>query len=178
VNRFADEIALGGSSVMIGDADSGDAPTCSRPPVRAMSRCAQENGEGDPGHWINMFALGLAGALAGLPRNALRCGARILEARRRRAARPTSRRCTPGSSRRRDRRWPRTRGPRARVVGAVAYQRQRGGGIRRRPRRHSVRRRPIRSRRRRKCSNGWRRRSPKVGGTLLQAEDELASSAT
>jgi len=72
VNRFADEIALGGSSVMIGDADSGDAPDVFKATgARYVALPLKKTVKAIPGSWINMFALGLAGALAGLPRNAL-----------------------------------------------------------------------------------------------------------
>ena len=67
VSRFADEIVLGPESVMIGDPDAGEAPEVFRAagaryvplPLRKMAKAI-------PGSWINMLALGLAGALAGL----------------------------------------------------------------------------------------------------------------
>jgi 2-oxoglutarate ferredoxin oxidoreductase subunit alpha len=72
VNRFADEIALGSTSVMIGDADSGEAPDVFRATgARYVALPLKKTVKAIPGSWINMFALGLAGALAGLPRGAL-----------------------------------------------------------------------------------------------------------
>ena len=72
VHRFADEIALGATSVMIGDADSGEAPDVFRATgARYVALALKKTVKAIPGSWINMFALGLAGALAGLPRDAL-----------------------------------------------------------------------------------------------------------
>ena len=39
VNRFADEIPLGATSVMIGDPDEGEAPEVFKIPARATCRC-------------------------------------------------------------------------------------------------------------------------------------------
>ena len=72
VNRFADEIPLSAGSVVIGDADEGAAPevfsrsgaTCVALPLKKMAKAI-------PGCWVNMLALGLAGGLAGLPLEAL-----------------------------------------------------------------------------------------------------------
>ncbi|MGE5669127.1 MAG: 2-oxoacid:acceptor oxidoreductase subunit alpha [Betaproteobacteria bacterium] len=77
VNRFADEIALAAGSVMIGDPDEGEAPEVFRAsgahyvplPLKKMAKAI-------PGSWINMVALGLAGALAGLPVDALEAALR------------------------------------------------------------------------------------------------------
>ncbi|MCX7241984.1 MAG: 2-oxoacid:acceptor oxidoreductase subunit alpha [Burkholderiales bacterium] len=68
VNRFADEIVLGPRSVLIGDPDEGDAPEVfkasgARYAPLSMKKMAKEI----PGSWVNMIALGLAGTLAGLP---------------------------------------------------------------------------------------------------------------
>jgi 2-oxoglutarate ferredoxin oxidoreductase subunit alpha len=67
VHRFADEIPLGNASVVIGDAGEGEVPEVFRAtgargcplPLKKMSKAI-------PGSWINMLALGLAGALSGL----------------------------------------------------------------------------------------------------------------
>ena len=72
VNRFADEIVLGPHSVLIGDPDEGDAPevfkaTGARYEPLSMKKMAKAI----PGSWVNMVALGLAGTLAGLPLQAL-----------------------------------------------------------------------------------------------------------
>ncbi|HWD15929.1 MAG TPA: 2-oxoacid:acceptor oxidoreductase subunit alpha, partial [Casimicrobiaceae bacterium] len=65
--RFADEIPLGSASVVIGDANEGDVPEVFRAtgargfplPLKKMAKAIM-------GSWINMLALGLAGALSGL----------------------------------------------------------------------------------------------------------------
>jgi len=72
VNRFADEIPLAPSSIVIGDPDEGEAPDVFRQtgaryaplPLKKMTKAM-------PGSWPNMVALGLAGALAGIPEEAL-----------------------------------------------------------------------------------------------------------
>ena len=72
VNRFADEIVLTQRSVLIGDPDEGEAPqvfldTGARYVPLSLKKMAKEI----PGSWVNMIALGLAGTLAGLPLQAL-----------------------------------------------------------------------------------------------------------
>jgi 2-oxoglutarate/2-oxoacid ferredoxin oxidoreductase subunit alpha len=72
VHRFADEIPLGPNSVIIGDADGGEVPAVflangARSVVLPLKKMAKSM----PGSWINMLALGLTGALAGLPSHAL-----------------------------------------------------------------------------------------------------------
>ncbi len=72
VNRFADEIVLGSRSMLIGDPDEGDAPevfkaTGARYAPLSMKKMAKAI----PGSWVNMIALGLSGTLAGLPLQAL-----------------------------------------------------------------------------------------------------------
>jgi 2-oxoglutarate/2-oxoacid ferredoxin oxidoreductase subunit alpha len=77
VNRFADEIPLRASSVVIGDSDEGAAPevfsrsgaSCVALPLKKMAKAI-------PGCWVNMLALGLAGGLAGLPLAALEAALR------------------------------------------------------------------------------------------------------
>jgi 2-oxoglutarate/2-oxoacid ferredoxin oxidoreductase subunit alpha len=72
VGRFADEIPLDASSVIIGDPDQGEAPDvfkqsgarCAPLPLKKMTKAI-------PGSWPNMAALGLAGALGGIPAAAL-----------------------------------------------------------------------------------------------------------
>jgi 2-oxoglutarate ferredoxin oxidoreductase subunit alpha len=72
VNRFADEIPLHARSLVIGDSDEGDAPevfsrsgaVCVALPLKKMAKAI-------PGCWVNMLALGLAGGLSGLPLEAL-----------------------------------------------------------------------------------------------------------
>ena len=77
VNRFADEIPLHAGSLVIGDSDEGDAPevfarsgaTCVALPLKKMAKAI-------PGCWVNMIALGLAGGLCGLPITALEAALR------------------------------------------------------------------------------------------------------
>jgi 2-oxoglutarate/2-oxoacid ferredoxin oxidoreductase subunit alpha len=72
VNRFADEIPLHSGSLVIGDSDEGGAPEifsrsgaiCVALPLKKMAKAI-------PGCWVNMLALGLAGGLSGLPLPAL-----------------------------------------------------------------------------------------------------------
>ena len=77
VNRFADEIVLAPGSVMIGDPDEGEPPAVFTAtgahyvplPLKKMAKAI-------PGSWINMLALGLAAALAGLPASAAQAAVR------------------------------------------------------------------------------------------------------
>ena len=72
VNRFADEIVLGPASIVIGDADAGEMPDVFRATgARYVPLPLKKTVKGITGSWINMVALGLAGALAGLPDAAL-----------------------------------------------------------------------------------------------------------
>jgi 2-oxoglutarate/2-oxoacid ferredoxin oxidoreductase subunit alpha len=67
LHRFADEIPLDSHSLMIGDPDQGNAPEVF---VRRGARLAQvafkRMAKDIPGSWPNMIVLGLAGTLAGL----------------------------------------------------------------------------------------------------------------
>ena len=77
VHRFADEMPLDATSVVIGDPDQGDVPEAFRAsgasyaslPLKRMAKAI-------PGSWANMVALGLAGALAGIPAAALEAALR------------------------------------------------------------------------------------------------------
>ena len=77
VHRFADEIPLRVNSLVIGDADEGAAPEvfagsgarCVALPLKKMAKAI-------PGSWSNMVALGLAGGLAGIPGQALEAALR------------------------------------------------------------------------------------------------------
>ena len=72
VNRFADEIPLDASSVLLGDPDEGEAPEAFRAAgARYLPVSLKATAKGIPGSWTNMVALGLAGTLAGLPIEAL-----------------------------------------------------------------------------------------------------------
>ncbi len=72
LHRFADEIPLDAASLLVGDADAGEPPEAMRAcrpasasvPFRKLAKAAG-------GAWVNMIALGLAGTLAGVPRAAL-----------------------------------------------------------------------------------------------------------
>ncbi len=77
VHRFADEIPLHAGSVVIGDADGGEVPQIfldsgARSVALPLKKMAKEHA----GSWINMLALGLTGALAGLPAQALEAAVR------------------------------------------------------------------------------------------------------
>jgi 2-oxoglutarate/2-oxoacid ferredoxin oxidoreductase subunit alpha len=77
VNRFADEIVLGAGSVIIGDPDEGDVPEIFLAGgARYVPLPLKKTAKSIPGSWINMLALGLAGALAGLPAAAIEAALR------------------------------------------------------------------------------------------------------
>jgi 2-oxoglutarate/2-oxoacid ferredoxin oxidoreductase subunit alpha len=77
VNRFADEIPLCDSSVMIGDAAEGEAPEVFRNSgARYVALPLKKMAKAIPGSWTNMVALGLAGTLAGIPVDALEAALR------------------------------------------------------------------------------------------------------
>jgi 2-oxoglutarate ferredoxin oxidoreductase subunit alpha len=72
LNRFADEIPLGPGSLLVGDSDAGEPPALllasgARLVTLALKKTAKAAGGG----WVNMLVLGFAGALAGLPAAAL-----------------------------------------------------------------------------------------------------------
>jgi 2-oxoglutarate ferredoxin oxidoreductase subunit alpha len=77
LHRFADEIALTPASVIVGDPDAGERPEALRAcgaryvplPLKKMAKAI-------PGSWINMLALGLAGAWAGLTERSLEAALR------------------------------------------------------------------------------------------------------
>jgi 2-oxoglutarate ferredoxin oxidoreductase subunit alpha len=72
VNRFADEIVLGPHSVLIGDPDEGEAPEVFKATgARFAPLSMKKMAKAIPGSWVNMIALGLSGKLAGLPLQAL-----------------------------------------------------------------------------------------------------------
>jgi 2-oxoglutarate ferredoxin oxidoreductase subunit alpha len=76
LHRFADEIPLGPDSLLIGDRDEGAAPVallgsgarCLALPLKSLAKAS--------GGWVNMVALGLAGTLAGVPAAALEAALR------------------------------------------------------------------------------------------------------
>ncbi len=72
VNRFADEIVLAGHSLIVGDPEQGDPPDVFLATgARYVQLPLKKMVKAIPGAWINMVALGLAGALTGLPASAV-----------------------------------------------------------------------------------------------------------
>ena len=77
VNRFADEIPLHGASIVIGDADEGATPEVfAASGARSVALPLKKMIKTIPGSWANMLALGLAGGLAGIPADALEAALR------------------------------------------------------------------------------------------------------
>ncbi len=77
VNRFADEIPLRAASLVIGDAAEGDAPEAfSSSGARCVALALKKMAKAIPGCWTNMLALGLAGGLSGIPEQALEAALR------------------------------------------------------------------------------------------------------
>ncbi len=72
VNRFADEIPLGPHSLVVGDTDEGEVPPVfSADGVRCIALPLKKLAKAIPGSWANMLVLGLAGALIGIEEAAL-----------------------------------------------------------------------------------------------------------
>ena len=68
VHRFADEIPLKAGGLLVCDADGGEIPEVfTRSGARVLSLPLKKMAKAIPGSWINMLALGITGALAGLP---------------------------------------------------------------------------------------------------------------
>lgn len=77
VNRFADEIVLNSRSVLIGDPDEGEPPEVfAATGARYVPLSLKKMAKAIPGSWVNMLALGLSGTLAGLPQSALEAAVR------------------------------------------------------------------------------------------------------
>ena len=77
VSRFADEIPLAASSVLVGDPDEGEPPEVfTASGARYFPQALKKTAKGIPGSWTNMVALGLAGALAGIAAEALEAAVR------------------------------------------------------------------------------------------------------
>jgi 2-oxoglutarate/2-oxoacid ferredoxin oxidoreductase subunit alpha len=72
MHRFADEIPLHAGSLLIGDSDGGEVPEVfARTGTRIAQLPLKKMAKAIAGSWINMLVLGLAGALAGIPATAL-----------------------------------------------------------------------------------------------------------
>ncbi|MCC6194176.1 MAG: 2-oxoacid:acceptor oxidoreductase subunit alpha [Burkholderiales bacterium] len=77
VHRFADEIPLGAASIVIGDPEAGEVPEAfAASGARFLPRPLKKMAKAVPGSWINMVVLGLAGALAQIPVAALEAAVR------------------------------------------------------------------------------------------------------
>ncbi|ODS70821.1 MAG: 2-oxoglutarate synthase [Bordetella sp. SCN 67-23] len=72
INRFADEIPMRASGVLVGDSDEGEPPAVFLSGgARFVSLPLKKMAKAIPGSWINMVALGVSGTLAGIPVGAL-----------------------------------------------------------------------------------------------------------
>jgi 2-oxoglutarate ferredoxin oxidoreductase subunit alpha len=77
VHRFADEIPLSTRGVLVGDPAEGEPPEVYKASgARYRPVTMKALAKAIPGAWPNMIALGLAGTLVGLPRAALHAAAR------------------------------------------------------------------------------------------------------
>jgi 2-oxoglutarate ferredoxin oxidoreductase subunit alpha len=77
INRFADEVPLTASSVIVGDPDEGEPPEVFKATgARYVPLQMKKMAKAIPGSWVNMVALGFAGAMAGLPQQALEAAVR------------------------------------------------------------------------------------------------------
>ncbi|MFO1293078.1 MAG: 2-oxoacid:acceptor oxidoreductase subunit alpha [Rubrivivax sp.] len=71
LNRFADEIPLGPASLLIGDGEAGAPPEVLRASGAHVVSLPLKQTAKASGAWVNMVALGVAGTLAGVPPAAL-----------------------------------------------------------------------------------------------------------
>ena len=77
VARFFDEIPLAATSVIVGDPDEGAVPDVyAATGARVAPVSLKKTAKAIAGSWTNMVALGVAGALAGIPRAALEAALR------------------------------------------------------------------------------------------------------
>ncbi len=68
LHRFADEIPLGSASLIVGDSGEGEPPEALLASgAQAVALPLKKTVKGATGAWVNMVALGLGGAVAGLP---------------------------------------------------------------------------------------------------------------
>ncbi len=73
IHRFADEIPLDSGSVMVGDPDQGDPPEVFTKRGPRLAHVAfKKMAKAIPGSWPNMIMLGVASALVGLPAETLK----------------------------------------------------------------------------------------------------------
>jgi Pyruvate/2-oxoacid:ferredoxin oxidoreductase gamma subunit len=140
VNRFADEIVLNAASVVVGDADAGDIPEVFRASgARYVPLPLKKMVKAIPGGWINMIALGLAGALAGVPEAALERALRASWKRGDATLQPNLAALRAGRGGGEHCRRAAARAAGRCIVAAVAAERQRGGGLRCAARRRALR---------------------------------------
>ncbi|MCC7152282.1 MAG: 2-oxoacid:acceptor oxidoreductase subunit alpha [Rubrivivax sp.] len=72
LNRFGDEIPIDAGSLLIGDTDAGEAPEALlQTGARLVAVPMKKAAKGAGGGWINMIVLGMAGTLVGVPAAAL-----------------------------------------------------------------------------------------------------------
>jgi 2-oxoglutarate ferredoxin oxidoreductase subunit alpha len=77
MHRFGDEITLRPGSLLVGDADEGEAPPVFlKSGARSVALALKKLAKSIPGCWANMIALGLSGGLAGIPEQALEAALR------------------------------------------------------------------------------------------------------
>jgi 2-oxoglutarate ferredoxin oxidoreductase subunit alpha len=73
INRFADEVPLEHSSVIVGDPDQGDPPEVyTRTGARSVKLPMKQIAKSIPGSWPNMVALGAAAGLLAIPAESVR----------------------------------------------------------------------------------------------------------
>ncbi len=77
IHRFADEIPMRADAIVVGDADEGEAPEVFlKNGARTESVPLKKMAKAIPGSWTNMVALGVAGAIIGIPLEALEAALR------------------------------------------------------------------------------------------------------
>ncbi|GAB3774790.1 2-oxoacid:acceptor oxidoreductase subunit alpha [Ramlibacter monticola] len=77
VHRFADEIPLRASGLLVCDSEGGEIPEVfARSGARVLSLPLKKMAKAIPGSWINMLALGITGAMSGLQVEALEAAVR------------------------------------------------------------------------------------------------------
>ncbi len=76
LSRFADEVPLGAGSLLIGDADAGEAPAPLLASGARLVALPLKKTAKATGGWVNMVALGLAGRCVGIPAAALEAALR------------------------------------------------------------------------------------------------------